>query len=93
MDIVRAGITDIPEVKCSLKYYVDTILTVKLGTRPVAGDRAFNFIQPIWTSVIMLAEQKEYWSCRSMIKKTYDLKLRSGRKLILSRHFFSDHFG
>lgn len=41
MDIVQAGITDIPEVKRSLKYYVDTVLSKKLGTRPVSGDRAF----------------------------------------------------
>lgn len=41
VDMVRAGMTDIPEVKRSLKYYVDTVLANKLGAKPVPGDRAF----------------------------------------------------
>ena len=41
VDMVQSGITDVKEIKCSLKYYVNTSLCKKLGANPVPGDRAF----------------------------------------------------
>ena len=39
--MVQAGITNVKEIKKSLKYYVDTFLCKKLGAKPVSSDRSF----------------------------------------------------
>ena len=40
-EIVHSGITETAEVKRSLKYYVDSILSKELSQKPALYDRAF----------------------------------------------------
>jgi hypothetical protein len=61
--MVRSGITDVKEIKHSLKYYVSTSLCKKIGATPVPGDRAFYPLSDDIRNHV-----KEHWSYPGLTK-------------------------
>ena len=68
VDMVQSGITDVKEIKCSLKYYVNTSLCRKLG--PILFQVIGHFIYSVMKRIIMLPKPKENFNYPGMTKIT-----------------------
>ena len=71
-EVVHSGITETAEVKLSLKYYIDSILSKELGQKPAIYDRAFYPLNSdIRNHVCMAKKAPLIWPKKSLTKNQW----------------------
>ena len=77
-DMVSAGITNVTDIKRSLRWYVRHELTKQLGEAPKITDRS---LYPTDNDTFTL--QRNQWNLASSIRNNYNLNCRNGRLIYL----------
>ena len=85
-EMVQSGITEIAEVKRSLKYYVDGILSDQLGHKPVTHDRAFYLLNIDIHNHICMA--KKALDLSKFDQKSLELKIDEWKKTQPDSQFY-----
>lgn len=85
-EMVNAGISDTPEVKRSLRYYVDNLLSKELGKMPLPHDRAFYPTNDDIRNDVSKAKRAIELS--TLDQENLRLKVEEWKKATLSHHLF-----
>ena len=86
MDMVKAGMTDVTEIRRSLKYYVDHCLCKELGSQPHPHDRSFYPVRQDISNHVSMA--KRAIDLSSVDQENLQMKIKEWKKVNEKASFY-----